>query len=324
MSNTEHADLENLLRHAEPRPVPAPAEMTAAKAALRDEWRAATGRRRRRRRMGGLAVAATVLAGLFAVYTTTRTPVVDFVEVATIEKSYGPVYLLGEQAELRPTDDLSRIVSGQTIVTGAGAGLALAWTNGGSVRADENTRLRFTSETDVFLESGRVYFDSMAGIRAGEVPQFTVLTQHGDVSHLGTQYMTAVDRDRLVVSVREGSVTIDGVYHDQTVTAGQQATLAGRQRPGVLRISRSGEAWDWVVRTAPVPDVDGKTLHEFLVWVSRELGLELRFEGEAERVAHEAILRGRIDTGPEDALRLRLATAALGWRIEGGVIYITD
>ncbi len=324
MSNTEHADLENLLRQAEPRPVPAPADVAAAKAALCDEWRDATGQRQRRRRLAGFAIAATVLAGLFAVYTVTRAPIVDLVEVAMIEKSYGPVYLLGEQAELRSADDLSRIVSGQTIVTGAGAGLALAWASGGSVRADENTRLRFTSDTDVFLESGRVYFDSVAGNDGGNVSRFTLLTEHGDVSHAGTQYMTAVDRDRLVVSVREGSVTIDGVYHEQTVRAGQQATLAGRQRPDVLRISRSGEAWDWVVRTAPSADVDGKTLHEFLVWASRELGLELHFEGEAERVAHEAILRGNIDTGPEDALRLRLASAALGWRIEEGVIYITD
>jgi hypothetical protein len=79
-----------------------------------------------------------------------------------------------------------------------------------------------------------------------------------------------------------------------------------------------------VAKTTPGVDVDGKTLHEFLLWVSREMGLELRFEGEAEAVAREAVLRGTIDTEPAEALRLRLATAALNWRIEGGVIYITD
>jgi hypothetical protein len=54
------------------------------------------------------------------------------------------------------------------------------------------------------------------------------------------------------------------------------------------------------------------------------MGLEMQFEGQAETVARSAILKGRIDTAPAEALRLRLATAALDWRIEEGVIYITD
>jgi hypothetical protein len=66
------------------------------------------------------------------------------------------------------------------------------------------------------------------------------------------------------------------------------------------------------------------TLHQFLVRVTRELGLELNFEGRAEQVAHDAILRGTIDAEPAEALRLRLATAALDWRIDEGVITISE
>lgn len=273
-------------------------------------------------------MAATIIAGVFAGSFLIREPVVDVVQVATIEKSFGPVYLLGEQAELRPTDDLSRVMSTQTIVTGNEAGLALAWGRGGSLRIDEGSRVRFTSEREVFLEDGRVYFDStsrlIAGIDAGDVPGFTLHTEFGEVRHVGTQYMTGVGTDGLVVSVREGSVSIDGTFHDETISAGQQAKFMGRQRPAILSISRNSEAWDWVARTTPAVDVDGRTLHEFLLWAAREMGLELRFEGDAEAVARVAILRGTIDTEPADALRLRLATAALEWRIEGGVIYITD
>ena len=83
-------------------------------------------------------------------------------------------------------------------------------------------------------------------------------------------------------------------------------------------------AWAWVNRTTPSADVDGKSLHEFLTWVSREMGLELEFEGQAEGIARVAILKGRIDAEPGDALRQRLATAALNWRIDEGVIYISD
>jgi len=328
MNKGERDTLEDLLRRASPRPVPAPEDLTAVKSAVRDEWRTVTTRRTDRLRLANFAIAASVLVGVFAVLNILRVPAVDVVQVARIEKSFGPVYVLGEQAELRPTRNLSDVMSGQTIVTGDGAGLALSWAAGGSLRADENTRIRFSSGEAVFVEEGRVYFDSIASSIGGgdvaDVPVFMLQTQYGDIRHLGTQYMTDVARDSLVVSVREGEVMIDGTYHDQTITSGQQATFVGSQRPSILSVSRTGQAWDWVGRTTPAADVDGRSLHQFLVWVSREMGLELRFEGKAEAVAEAAILRGTIDTEPADALRMRLATAALKWRIDQGVIYITD
>jgi hypothetical protein len=136
--------------------------------------------------------------------------------------------------------------------------------------------------------------------------------------------MAAVDQGSLIVSVREGRVGVDTRFYDETIVAGQQGMWAGQQRPSVLRISRAGALWEWVGRTAPPADVDGKTLYQFLTWACREMGLELRFEGQTERIAHDAILKGRIDTVPAEALRLRLATAALSFRIEGDVIYISN
>jgi hypothetical protein len=325
---SEHDVLDDLLRHAKPRPVPAAEGLAAAKAAVRQEWLDATHRRSVRRRTLGLALAATVVLAAFVAVSLVQAPVVPPVHVATIKKSFGPVYLLGEQAELSPTGDLHEIVSGQTIVTGSSAGLALAWKSGGSVRVDQGTRIRFEDAQSVYVEEGRVYFDSrrtlVAGIDGGDVPVFVIRTPHGVLQHLGTQYMAKVEPATLVVSVREGSVTIDGRFFKQTIEAGQQATVSGPRRPAVLSISRSGSAWEWVSRTTPPADVDGRTLYEFLTWVSREMGLELRFEGQAEAVAHAAVLRGTVDTEPADALRLRLATAALAWRIEGESIYISD
>lgn len=329
MSKVDHEALEDLLTHASVRPAPSTDDMVAAKAAVRDEWMSVTTRRRNGKRIMQYAVAATVLVSVFAVFNVFRAPTIDVVRVASIEKSFGPVYLLGEQAELRPTDDLANVLSGQTIVTGNEAGLALEWSNGGSVRMDANSRVEFTDSGSVLLESGRLYFDSMsspifAGTRVGAVAEFVVQTEHGSVQHVGTQFMTETEADALVVSVREGSVLIDGAYHDRAATSGQQVTIAGRQSPSVLSIERSGDAWRWIERTTPAVDVDGKTLHEFLVWVCREMGLELQFEGRAEAAARDAVLKGSIDREPAEALRFRLETAALEWRIEQGVIYITD
>jgi hypothetical protein len=251
------------------------------------------------------------------------------VQVATIEKSFGSIYLLGETSELRETKASSNVLAGQTIVTGEEAGMALAWSKGGSLRMDANTRIRFLDEGSVFLASGRLYFDStpstlLTGISSGGAPEFMVITNHGKVTHVGTQFMTRVgDRD-LIVSVREGQVSIDSNYQQYLASPGEQVTISGRGQPTILSIGRSGGHWDWVSRTSPVVAVDGRSLHEFLLWASRETGLELRYEGGAEQIAYEAKLRGAIDTPPLDAVRLRLETAALGLRIADGIIYVSE
>lgn len=327
MTNVNHEIVEDLLRHATPRQMP-PAEAAAsARAAVRDEWRATVGRRQRRRRTVGYALAATVIVGTFAALNLLRTPAPVPVQVASIDKSVGPVYVLGEQAELRETGSLKAIMSGQTVVTGAGAGLAVAWGDGGSLRLDQATRVEFTDRESIFLHEGRVYFDSWdatlaSGAADSDAPVLRLRTGLGQVQHVGTQYMVRIDRDELVVSVREGEVEIDGDYFDHNAVSGEQVTLSGSQRPSVLTIASSGGDWEWIEQTTPVVDVDGRSLHEFLAWVSRELGLQLAFVGDAESVAQDAILRGSIDLRPADALRMRLASTALEWRIEEGVIYV--
>ncbi len=77
-------------------------------------------------------------------------------------------------------------------------------------------------------------------------------------------------------------------------------------------------------QTSPAADVNGKTLHEYLLWACRELGLELKYEGGAERVARLAELKGTIDKEPAEAIRDRVATAALESRIDEGVIYVSE
>lgn len=273
----------------------------------------------------GYALAATVIVGVFAAFNVLRTPAP--VEVASIDRSVGPVYVLGEHAELLETGGLAAIMSGQTVVTGSGAALAVAWGEGGSLRLDEQTRVEFLDRESIFLHEGRVYFDShdaqlASGAVAGDVAVLRLHTELGDVQHVGTQYMVRKDRQELVVSVREGEVQIDGNYFDHSAVRGDQVTLSGSQRPSVLSIAASGGDWEWIEKTTPAVDVDGRNLYEFLAWVSRELGLQLAYVGDAESVARDAILRGSIDSRPADALRLRLASAALAWRIEEGVIYV--
>ncbi len=319
--------MEELLKHASPRQTPSPGDEALVRSVVKAEWQSIAVKRRRQVRVMKFAMAATVLLGVFAVFSVFRVQPVPTVEVASIEKSFGSIYLLGESAELRETSGIAKLHQGQTILTGDDSGLALAWGGGGSLRVDENSRIEFSGDGSVYLRSGRIYFDSIpsALLAAGGAHGVLIVnTDHGAVSHEGTQFMTQTNADELVVSVREGQVAIDGRYHDVMASPGEQVTLAGRQQPVVLDIGRSGEAWSWVGRTTPAADVDGKSLRVFLDWASRELGLALEFEGSAMHVADAAVLRGSIDTDPAEALRLRLASAALSYRVDGGVLYVSD
>ena len=328
-----HADVavEELLERAAPRPVPPTEVERVVRDAVHVEWQAAMGKRRVRGRMMGIAIAATVVLAVTAIINALL--VTDLVpeQVATISKSHGSIYLLGEQSELREMVDFSSISVGQTIVTGSDSGIGLAWGNGGSLRIDQNTQIEFTSADTAYLRSGRIYFDStpstlVTGITGsgGQISKFRIDTEHGVVTHVGTQYMAFADAGRLSVSVREGQVVVRGTHYDETAGEGKQVTVIGNARPSVVDMQRYGEAWEWIEATAPTASVDGRTVHEFLQWVGRETGLEIDYASPAaEETARDGILRGTVDESPTNALRLRMLGEDLDWVIEEGVIKVS-
>ncbi len=322
--------LEQLLSNASPRPLPSQADATVARQVVHDEWLAVSSRHRTRRLLLRLAVAATILVSVVALFNVLREPTVDIAQVASIQKSFGSIYFLGEQSELTRADSLAAVYSGQTIVTGDDAGMALSWGSGGSLRLDAATEVKFSDNNTVYLRFGRVYFDSMpsgliAAASVGGAAAFQVETEHGTVSHVGTQFMAQVDADELRVSVREGQVDVVGRYYPHTVSRGEQVVYSGRQRPVVSSVAEYGGAWDWIGRTSPIIDVDGRTLHAFLIWVGRELGRDIEYADAAvETMARQALLVGRVDREPAEELRLRMLTVALDWRYLEGVIYVSN
>lgn len=339
----EEADLrreyaiEALLEQAPPRLTPPAQDEQRVKAAVRAEWQAVSGKRRSRRQFVRYAIAATVLLAIAVSFNGLQPTAVDSVHVASINKSYGSIYKLGEQSALYELTDLAVISSGETLITGSDSGIGIAWGNGGSLRVDEDTRVEFISDERVYLHSGRIYFDSQpAGLVAvpdqaetGLVPdivaaKLTIETEHGSLTHLGTQYMTYSDSDTLLVSVRDGEVLVDGMYFDASAVEGEQLTFSGASRPGTVNINSYGGEWDWVEATAQSANVDGRTVDEFLGWVSRETGLKYEYENAAAlEQANKATLRGTVDEKPTEALRLRMMTASLRWRIEGGTIIVS-
>lgn len=322
--------LEQLLSTASPRTVPSEADVAVARETVRAEWRAVSAQQRNRKGLFRLAVAATVLIGVFSLFNVFRAPTDDFVRVASIQKSFGSVYVLGDHSELTLADNLTAVHAGQTIITGGDAGMALSWGNGGSVRIDKETQIEFGDNDTVRLHSGRIYFDSspselINGITAGGIDEFRIETEHGVVSHVGTQFMTEVNSEELRISVREGLVDVVGHYYSHTASHGEQVVYSGRQRPAVLSIAVYGDSWDWVAGTSPTITIDGISVHAVLTWAGRELGRSIEYaDSVVETAARDDLLNWSVDKDPAEALRWIMLTTALDWSYEEGVIYVSN
>jgi len=319
--------VEALLEKAAPRQSPPGDDEVAVRTAVHAEWQAVAGKINMRRRMTSFAIAATVLLGIAVTFNALQVSNISPVQVATISKSHGSIYLLGEQFEMHEMTDLSSISAGQFIVTDANAGIGLEWGTGGSLRVDKNTRIEFTSADSVYLHSGQIYFDTQSANQAADskTSRFTIETDHGSVRHLGTQYMTYSDANELTISVREGQIEVDGSYVETaTASEGQQIILSGGAHPAITNFSVYGEAWSWVEATSPAIDVDGGTVAEFLAAIGREIGLQVLYVSPiAEQMAHNGVLKGNVNMDPRAELAFRMSGEDLGYRIDGGVIYVS-
>jgi ferric-dicitrate binding protein FerR (iron transport regulator) len=322
--------IEALLRRAPPRPAPSAEDMAGVREVVRAEWQAVSGTRRTRRRTISLAAAATVVLAIAATINVLRVPSAVPVPVATIDRTSGSIYLLGEQAELRETQKLAELTAGQTLVTGPDSGVGIAWNNGGSLRIDEDTRVEFVSPGEIALRSGRVYFDSQqtslqAGITQSSIARFAIRTEHGVVKHVGTQYMTGINGGALTISVREGEVNVENAYQQATAVAGQQVTVVGNNRPTYTNIRRHGDNWGWVEHLAPEINIDQRSAYEFISWAGRESGREIRFVSDAvERRAHNTKMTGSVKLEPQLALDTMLQVTDLDAHIEDGWIVISE
>jgi hypothetical protein len=322
--------VESLLQSAKPRPAPPGKDERMIREAVLAEWQSVTDTRRTRRRLTRFAVAATVLLAVTASFILLRIDGVAPVQVATISKSFGSIYVLGEQSTLQRLPDTTVVMSGQTIKTDRDSGIGLAWGNGGSLRIDADTVIEFVAGNRVFLHSGRIYFDSTPSVLSAAISggsrtaELSIETNHGTVTHLGTQYMTYAASDRLEVSVREGEVAIEGKYYDAQALAGQQLSISGSARATVLNIDRHGTAWSWIEETSPLVNTDGRSVDDFLNWVSRETGLQLEYPNLAtERAAQAAVLKGSVNLKPSEQLDFWLQGQDLSWHTDGGSIKVS-
>ncbi len=320
--------VEALLGKATPRSVPPEAAARAVREVVQAEWRQVAGKHRKQKTFMRMAMAASVLIAVFVSLNTLRITGIEEVQVASIDKRFGMISILGENSELLEGSHLTTIVAGQTLITDDDSGLGLSWGTGGSLRIDQNTRVGFLSDEKVYLSSGRIYFDSAPALAANSVSgsdaRLTIVTDFGEVTHTGTQYMTHADGEAVTVSVREGEVVIENAGRSSSAVAGQQLAISG-SGARMANIPSHGTPWEWIEKTVPSVNLDGRSVSEFLGWVSRETGLDLEYETDgAAAYADRELLKGSMNTDPRQALQVWMLGMDLGWRIEDGVIYVND
>jgi len=337
----EEERVHELLDLAGPRPEVPPAHLAAIKAAFRDEWKVQVEARRRRRARGALlALAASLLLALglglwLAPGEDAASPIVARAE-----------FLTGTVTAWRDPgtggDPPRALAAGQSLAAGtvvetappapaAPGRVALRLGGGPSVRLDRGSRVRLISASVLELEAGAVYVDSRPDAPGSHAPgaaAVEIRTSLGVVRDIGTQFevrLLAGGDEAVRVRVREGLVRIEG-EGGASYSAHRGAGLTLHDDGSVDReeIASHGPGWEWILAAAPAFDLEGRTLGEFLDWVARETGWEIRFEDPG--LAAEAgtiLLHGHLGgLAADQAPEVVLPGADLGYRLGEGVLLV--
>lgn len=310
---SDEREVRELLRAAGSRP-PVPAEdLERIREAARAAWRTRQERQARRRawpRRAILALAASLAVAALAGWFWLGIPSVEATVVATVERLDGEAWVSTAGAE-------RTLAVGETIeATGelrtTSEPVALRTAGGRSVRVAPESRLRLTGPERLELVSGGVYVDAdPLGSPRGEL---RLSTPAGVVEEVGTQFQVwAEDEGALRVDVREGSVSLTGDGDRYRVSGGESLSVGPGGTVERRSIPVTGAPWEWAVAAAPAPQIEGRSLSEFLAWTGREIGREVRYATPELAAAAESIqLHGTVSgLTPDEALEVVLSGSGL-------------
>lgn len=286
-------------------------------ARVHEAWRRETRPTRRLQWALPVALAASVVVAVVAVQ---RLPQPQPLQapVATVVKVVGSApgsALPATGQSMRP---------GDRVTTGEDEGVSLLLANSESLRLDENSTLVAQSRDTFELVRGRVYIDS--GDFVYHSRQLRIDTHLGSVTDIGTQFIVAMDGERLDVAVREGRVDVASEGQTLTAVAGERLKLSDRGDVSTSRLDATDDFWAWAADLAPTFDIENRSLLDFLRWVARETGRELVFESEEMRlVAMRTDLHGSVaGFTPLEAIESIMSTTRLHYRLDANRIVISD
>jgi ferric-dicitrate binding protein FerR (iron transport regulator) len=324
MADDDH--LARLIRLAGTRPSASDERTARVRARAHDEWAQVVRARVTRTRLvtasAVLALAAMVL--LVVQVSTGRgvRPDAPAAIVATLTAASGTVVYEGQPFEREPLDlPIGGVVRASRVLrTNSGVFAAFTLTNGAAVRVDEGSRVRIESPRDVVLIAGRVYVET--NLRTGTDGSLQVHTPFGDIRDIGTRFEVRVSDGQLRVRVRDGEVIVNAGKESGRAGRGMEIST-GAHGLETKASAAFGPDWTWVSKTAPPFTLAGRTLAEFLDWVSRESGYAVAFDGQAAAAAATTVLHGSIDgLTPDEALDVVLPSTGLDHRVVNGQLIV--
>jgi len=325
MSTRSEQSVEQLMKLAGEREMPAADAMERARLAAHDSWqkllqqRSAPAPRRRLRMSVGLAAAASVaLVALLAFLPSTPLPPQVSARVVSLERGAVSHGGAGDSVVFPASD----VMAGTTLETAEGR-VALTLGDSLSLRMNRHTRLRFDSPSAVTLLAGDIYVDSGGVNAAGRL---RIETPAGVVRHVGTQFQVFVQGSNTRVRVREGRVVFTPLAAGEpsAVAAGDELRIADGRAELTRGLAPFGADWEWTTAVAPPFDIEGRPLAEFVAWAAREHGWQVRYASESlQQQTYETRLHGALDPSSTDAMveRVSLVTG-VPLQVRNGVLWV--
>ena len=325
-ANDDEQIVELLSNAASRTPAPAEARQRAFEN-IHAQWSRQSQQKKTKRRFANFGIAATMFLALaitWAVYQDSA--IAPPTEVGYVARTAGTKahVLPANSTWWKKTSLTSTVTTQQHLRTGSNSRVAINWASGGSLRMDENTEVEILSADNVRLLAGTVYFDSGKTDPNINAPHpLTIETPRGPVTHVGTQFLVAVDIDEVSVSVREGSVRFNNPRTTALVDAGEQLSINRSGNARTQLISSYGHEWAWVSEISPGFDSDTQSATDVIEWVSRETGYAVRFADEqSQQMLEQQVIKGIRDLSPIQTLDALGHATDLTARVADGAILI--
>jgi ferric-dicitrate binding protein FerR (iron transport regulator) len=298
-----------LMRTAGRRAVPSDsmreAAFNAASRSLERKLRA----RRQRRWLIRIAATALVMVGVAILLDSFRVGPRPGEPRARVDRLIGTVESRPSATAPRaPLEQGAELAPGTWLTTRAGSRAGLLLGDRLSLRLAANTEIELVSATEIQLTTGKIYVDT--GTQADGGPSLRVRTGSGITRDVGTRFEVAFRDGRYRLRVRQGVVILDRDDREWRTSAGEEMTVDPHGSVTRATIAPDSPHWQWAADVAPRPDRDGAPLSEFLAWVARETGRDVRYAPpELADRAKITMLHGHVEgLRPLDALAVMLAT----------------
>ncbi|HET7810095.1 MAG TPA: FecR family protein [Steroidobacteraceae bacterium] len=313
--------VERLVRLAGERDLPSPGATARARAASEQAWRRMLARPAQRFARGRLVgVGVALAAGMAAAWWLTRPAIEPALplEVGRIVALHGGATGQDRDSDWSVSTD-QPVLTGTTLTTEGRLALSLGGVT--SLRLDRQTRLRVDGRDHVTLLAGSLYVDS-GGLNVSSA--LRIGTPAGEIGHIGTQFQVIVDGGATRVRVREGRVSVTSGDGAQDLATGDALEVRGAERRVMHGLPTYGEAWAWAASVGAILEIENRPLAEFLAWLAREQGWQLRYASDAlQEQAAQVRLHGALDGLDATAMLERVALiTGVPLQMRDGVLWV--